>query len=729
MTPVPWEVTSFTGIHTQPAKVENGEHYASDIRNLRIDGDGWLRLRSDAVAVGPDVSEGVTGIASTPRHFFILRNNGNVYVRDHDDTDTETQIEGILSGLEGRLSVVDFNTFVILTSEGDDQGWWVDMREDNDNYLQAYTLGFNAPTDGDSSLVVTDPSGIVDDLRIRYFYKITYSRQFTVEEGVEELDLFNGVESEASPAITVELRRNLGGTTFIRLEDFLYPVGGQLTHINIYRTDALGADNEVEEDDSEKYQYRKVASIPFDSDTFTDFGDSYSVTPSDVLTVAYTWEDGELLRLDNQRLPAEAKSLTEYNGLIFAPAGDRLIYSDIRDGTLTQWAFPKVNEIRVEGRVDFASELREVLLFGSRDGLWRLTGTDEYDFATGQLGSIGPIDGYAWSKTVDGLAFVGEGGLFVCDTAQVLKASDIALDDFFDNKTVIRGSVIYFKTNDILFSVSFQGRNELKAKFDVSMLPAGYANLSENQENIINISDAITSLGAPATMTISTEEVTDTDNAISAVGVSTSGNAGDGAASVTVTPNASNGVDALYLHLTAADITGGNKMTDIRIRLEQPDGFASVDYQFLLQDGRWLRWDLDFIQSASLIEDGEATLVLVADGTGQTKEIKWNDLDTAVDIEWHWESQPLDGVQPGLANRKKRFRELRFNGEADNDMTLEVWPDESDDAIEVATDITARPDDLLDVRVPINRRGRRMRFKLSGTGPVKVQGLRLEMLT
>ena len=120
-------------------------------------------------------------------------------------------------------------------------------------------------------------------------------------------------------------------------------------------------------------------------------------------------------------------------------------------------------------------------------------------------------------------------------------------------------------------TLTFTIEENVTASFDVSMLPAGYATLGENQENIINISDAITSLGTPTTMTISAAEVTDTDNAISAVGLSTSGTAGEGTASVSVTPNSRNGVDALHLHVTTANISCGDTTATVRVRLEQPN--------------------------------------------------------------------------------------------------------------------------------------------------------------
>ena len=36
----------------------------------------------------------------------------NFYIRERDDLDTETEITGV-SDLDGRISVVDFNTYII----------------------------------------------------------------------------------------------------------------------------------------------------------------------------------------------------------------------------------------------------------------------------------------------------------------------------------------------------------------------------------------------------------------------------------------------------------------------------------------------------------------------------------------------------------------------------------------------------------------------------------------
>ena len=90
-----WERTAFIGIHTQQAKVEHGEVYAADLLNLRIDGDGWLRIRPPAEAIGNDGLP-ITGTAVTDRLLFLARTDGRLYVRKRLSLDTEREVTGVL---------------------------------------------------------------------------------------------------------------------------------------------------------------------------------------------------------------------------------------------------------------------------------------------------------------------------------------------------------------------------------------------------------------------------------------------------------------------------------------------------------------------------------------------------------------------------------------------------------------------------------------------------------
>ena len=638
MPTIAWQQTSFQGIHTQPAKVENGHLFADDMQNLRIDGDGWLQLRSDVIALDPD-GDNITGIATTPNHVFTLRENSKLYVREVEDLTSETEITGV-ADLEGRISLVYFRTYIILTSEGDDQGYLIDLQEGTDQY-QVIPLGFDAPA---ANLLATT---VVEDIPVgtesRLYNRFTdqqlsgntfYHYVYTVASLDDKENPWYGMESNPNLDIDTFLDQLIEGYTDITevrgfvfapdrdqnagrvLIDYVKPDAA--THIKIYRSSP--ASNEIlgsiELTEAERVdlinalfgnlQYRVVAEV--------------EVSQASGIFVFYDgmsdedWAGRELLETTNERMPAEVKQIHKYNDLIFAPAGDRLIYSDLQDGNLVPWSFPPVNDIRVEGRVDFCAEINEVLLFGSRAGIWRLTGGTEYDFAIGQISASGPIDGYAWSKITDALAFVGEGGLFVTDASAVVRISETVLDDFFTDQKVVRGAVAFFKDGDVLYSVTLKDRD-------------------------------------------------------------------------------------------------GN----------------TVDYQFKREDAYWVRWSVPFMQSASIVEDNEATLVLVADSTGELKRLDWNSTaNDEADVAWSWESQPLDAAEAGAANLRKRFSQFQFTGEADNEITLEVYR-ENETAAAMTNTFNAR-ESLIPVRVPINRIARRLRFKIAGTGPVKIQGMRLGIM-
>lgn len=633
-----WQQTSFLGLHTQPAKAENGHLYADDLQNLRIDGDGWLRLRSDALALDPD-GENITGVAATTKHVFLLRSDGKLYVREIDTLETETEITGV-SNLEGRISIVDFRTYVIITSEGTDQGYIVDLREGDGQYA-AYLLGINAP--GPSSwlteAVASIPGSVESRLKNRTSAGLSansyYHYLYTYVSIDDREDPWFGMESNPpdgdydwEPVIKGDenlidqrgvIYTGFSGQNRAVKITINYAQRHPLTsHVRIYRSSALPnsvitsvdlTEAEIQRlirSHLESLQYRVVAEVPISQQSGTfDFYDGMSDED---------WVEGELISFDNDRMPSNVKQIHEYNDLVFGAAGDRLVYSDLRNGNLVPWAFPAVNEIRVQGSVHFCAEINEVLLFGSRSGLWRLAGNTEYNFSVGQISGSGPVDGYAWSKITDTLAFVGEGGLYLTDASQVVRTSEVILDEFFQNRKAISGAVAFFKDGDVLFSVT----------------------------------------------------------------------------------------------------------------LEDNDGSILI-YQFKREDGYWVRWNLPFMQSTSIVSDNKATLVLIADNTGQLKQLHWNSTaNEEEDVAWLYESQPLDAAQKGIANHRKRFSQFQFTGEADNEMTLQVSKENETEASAEQT-FSAR-DSLNPVRVPINRIARRLRFKLSGTGPCKIQGMRLVIM-
>ena len=586
-----YEQLQFQGIHTQPAKGGNPA-YARDMQNLRINGNGWLQLRPGTQTLG-DTGNNISGIAATTTHVFYLRAS-ELYVRQIDDLTTETQITGTRF-LAGRLSIIDYNTYVILTSEGTDTGYILDMRDSDD--ITAYPLGLPAP--GESALIAQasdTETGQLENFAV-YEYKIS-----TVALGDDDENIiWYGMESEASPtsynrpsdnAVVQLVNQSAVQLTFSVLQN------APATHVNIYRSQAIEAIDHTNEDYTSIF--RKVATVAFPATTWIDRASEE------------TYQNGELLETGNQGLPSNTKTIYRYNDLVFAPNENELRYSDVRNGTPIPWAFPLVNNIRPEegGRIDFCAEINETLLFGSRDGLWRLTGGSEYDFAIGQISRTGPVDGYAWSKVTNALAFVGEGGLFLTDASTVTNISENILDRFFRNQNITRGAITFLKDNDILFSLTLRDSN-------------------------------------------STE----------------------------------------------------------------------THHQFKLEDAYWTRWNLLFRQAASIIKDNQ-TLVLIADGGDSLKQLDWNNTtNSEAFVGWHWESHPIDAQ----TNKLKRFSKIEFTGSAELPMTLSWWTEDNTDVTGFQV-FNARSESLQPVRIPINRRARRLRFRIAGTNQVNIQGIKLEVI-
>ena len=765
-----WRVENFSrGLHTKPARAEGGESYAADIENLRVDGDGFLRLRSNFRTVEPGGAD-ITGVAVSEKHLFILRADGKLYIRSiTQGLTTETEVPGV-ANMRGRISVVSrFSDYVVITSEGTDSGYWIDLRPGRP--LRANDFGIDPPGTDDFQVVSILPQGTRSTALTAY--AISYVRQFEAGiAGVQPDDLFNGAESNLSPpkpfftafvpqtgrppvsvtsvsgewtwqgatndnviieggvtyngisgellisyidrneADRTELLRNLarrltfreirmesGGSTFLiarvrgfsieadgirlRIGDNIpdspglgnavnfsvltgltdplfipdansepyypaeiagvqYPADEQITGINVYRSPFFREeshnflrlktliDNDDPQLDLATLPFRKIAYVPrsdrnrfFDGvirvPTDTEMSDAEDgryrpYTTRDTTNLAsrnfYAWEEQEILNPNqNERLPPEVSQIHYHAGRIFAPVGDRLIYSDF-DGTISKlWAFPKRNEIRRTrpGRVDFCASHREVLLFGGHDGLYRLTGLDPLDFDSDEISGVGPLDGYSWGTLKNSLGFVGRRGLYLTDASSVDSLSDEVLNGFFDAKVVQRGAVLFFEDDTMLFFV----------------------------------------------------------------------------------------------------------------RLQSMDGREIADSFFLFDDRHWVRWSGETAtQFAS-----NAGQFYVA-GAANLKQIQWQTGENMdVDLSWAWESNLIHGQAQGVSNTTKRFAELLVSAVEGIDITLKTWVDTQRNPAERKF---ATRDDTYFQRIPIERIGKRLRFRLEGTGPVEIRGLQIE---
>ena len=757
-----WQLDNFSlGMHTEPGKQRGGSRYAADINNLQVDGDGWLRLRSNFKKVGPD-GENIVGLDASNTHLFILREGGKLYFRPLSDLNDETEITDV-PDLEGRLSVISaFRDYIMLTSEGEDQGYWVDFREDKDRI--ANTLGIVAPSDNAFDLQSSVPNNAEPTALVAYV--ITYIRQF--EAGVGEVpsdELFNGMESEPSEPQYLLTQRltdeassdfadsyiasseaewrwesvignlsngevNLQTTVFsvryidrngedwedeIRasdpvgkhlrvvnqtypgryifgrvtdvtfnplsasitltditatmasgassngdivkvalteigsaedidpgdyypaiLTDFVDPPDPQVTGINIYRSIFYRKDDEETDTDFDKLTKlidddvanRDFSTLPFrkvyylsnnDADTVVDGvqvnadGEDEPFTGVNGNKNVYTWTDGELhIVNNNKRLPSEVKQFELHQNRIWGAAGDRLVYSDLDFADLKLWAFPTRNAVRRSrtGRIDFVAEHREVLLFGGRDGLYRLVGTDASDFNSDEISRTGPVDGHCWSATINALGYVGENGFYLTDAATTEYVSKLAIDKFFENKRARRGAMLFFSDDTFLFTVG----------------------------------------------------------------------------------------------------------------LQPVDGEGVTDYLFRFEDGYWSRWSDAGIRQVAAVGD-DWTRYWLTDGTGQLVELEWNEENTDSELEWWWESNWISGRSAGVQNEHKQFQEFCLSAKSGTPMKLETWVD--NDESPIVQEFVSREDEYFQ-KLPIERIGERLRFRLSGTGQLTIRGIQIE---
>jgi hypothetical protein len=67
--------------------------------------------------------------------------------------------------------------------------------------------------------------------------------------------------------------------------------------------------------------------------------------------------------------------------------------------------------------------------------------------------------------------------------------------------------------------------------------------------------------------------------------------------------------------------------------------------------------------------------------------------------------------------------ELLLSAAAGTDITLKTWVDTQGEPTERQFETR---DDLYFQRIPIERIGKRLRFRLEGTGPVTIRGLQIE---
>lgn len=493
------EFTNFTpGELTYHESVPGGEVTAQKMVNLRVDTHGALRQRQPIRSILAANTANITGIAAANERLYFINTNGQLFYRNPErsnqsDTEipvygrpriiTDTIPEGYIEAtkLSGRISVIyEYENFDIIISEGEDQGYWIDLTN-TDEEIIAYPLGFDPPTFEVTPSILPDSRGGVNATQV-HFYRFTYVRDLrklqeemlavrqsgTITGDDISEEPFNDVESNPSSAIsTIDVTFNQRDTQRIMaLSGINFPnPDGLETGIAVYRsrpiriTELNNGSVTLEDQDLD---FRRVGVYPPLQVLSPDPG---AVPPEreenarfdDNMNEETRSEQAEL-RFDNDRLPNTVKSITNYNDRIFAPNKTELRYSDIRFGNLVLWAFPEVNAIRNPVDCVFANTYRDMLLFGGRNGLWRVTGNAEYNFNIDRISNLGPINGYAATTNEDIIGYISPAGLHQSDGVSTQDISE-PLQAYFENQKTINAnsSVTFLPNGHSVWSVLFAG--------------------------------------------------------------------------------------------------------------------------------------------------------------------------------------------------------------------------------------------------------------------------------
>ena len=300
------------------------------------------------------------------------------------------------SDLSGRLSIVDsFPDYSILTSEGEDQGYWIffENGKTKPGSVTLNPLGFDVPGLSEVGILGrlrddydnddAENAGLEEDTY--YAYRFTYLRVAN--------EPFGYVESK--PTDPQVARTQTGGRRSIQINGFLRPEDPEVTHFGIYRTSGLGGVDDVSEFGAEEFAekaiYRRIAQVPVRrSDTYIPiYVDSRASHGS------YADEFGELERLDSfnhDRLPITTKSLAFHEGLVFAACGNEVRYCKIDFGNIYTWAWPIKNSLTPGGEYDFVFSYGGLLYFGDGQQTYRLEGNSPANFAIDSIASTGPVD-------------------------------------------------------------------------------------------------------------------------------------------------------------------------------------------------------------------------------------------------------------------------------------------------------------------------------------------------
>lgn len=677
-----WTLDNFNaGIHRTPAVVpENPTAYAADMENLRLTPEGHLVPRYGHT-VEYNSTFTLQGIASVERE-------GEVLLFATDDQNRLLHLTGggvapliQASGISGRLTAVLVDDdAIILTTEGDDRGYWIDLSALPT--MSVYPLGFDKP---DVSAVVTEDytatggQGSMDQDSY-YYYRLTFFRNappFFGKQSVSSNIIIAKTTVGGGPPDTRRLRltnlptmtlasTGITSTRLWRTEGIITPLangtatGGSDTTMTDTGSIFPGSINIGDFLINVPDRSQGIITGFFGNDTLecedgfsggtvNAFGaaDDYHVVSATqpfhllwTLVVGTplfedTRSDAELMTKQLFSLANNANyglapdgitALAYYNDRLFVACHDQSIrYSHVEQGDPLPWAFPPTNKLEpFVGTVHALVEMRGILVFGGASFLGRLSGTSIYNFEMDIVSRVtGPSDSYSWAKAKELLLFSAPDGLYTFDG---IVPTRISLPIEKTERPIFSAGIVYLPTHEVLFSLF---TSEL---FDESFL-------------------------------------------------------------------------------FDLDTGAWRKHKDIDTRQLAVGTIQGETHVFYVwRNTPYVRRFWHGIETAP-ISEGYPT---EDETTGPTSP-------TTTPVVWRYKSQELF-----FSDTVKRFSFLEIQLAASETVTFDIWVDRT----QVLTSTNTVPvDGSRPFRLPINRWGQRVQFQVSGNGPIEIQSLSIRAMT
>ena len=461
------------GINSYPASSPGSNHTtARDVLNLRVDGDGYLRL-APGVERWQEFSSRVTGVAKAHDHLFILLEDGNLY-RIMSDNSTLPELVGSTE-MRGKLSIIDeFETFFLITSsDADDPGYHYDVENGVLTPLDFMNIAVRPTT----AIELKDTIGKNlawgdhDEATIRgtefriYYLFVEYDENHAI-------GAIGGPVSAEGWFLSAQIKNSKDDTNSFTIKFNGFSVSNpNTTHVRVYRAlfhsserrfanPTFGTWYDLDYDVSEPSFTHTAGFGNVDDLTLDDFKFIKEIPKN---RIGSTFEDDALEAGESlsqlhiiSGLSPTVRKWVHFNGRNFLAGDNAMKFSDVQFGVLLHSVYRAANSIQAPGRTEFVEVFDETLVFGDASHLNVLRGYDPYNYQVYQVASVGPVGAYAGNVLPSGgFGFIAQDGFYVFDGERVKEISTPQLDRFFENRVAVDGAVLPLPNSESLWSVEF----------------------------------------------------------------------------------------------------------------------------------------------------------------------------------------------------------------------------------------------------------------------------------